>query len=783
MQQFLVLQGLNDLDESDRSGLADALTRRQLRKVLKSQNPFFRAKINKLPLFPPAEVEFSSAFFKRLLFRAEAQGYMDSPMNALHVNVLRRILKRMFYLLDDDTSLLWPVEMSHGLEQLPTWIRWRDITKVLAGEQGEKLKLVVRLRTAERIYAVMTEETSWLGRVYGLFTAVCISVSLILVLSTQSPFPYGTRAVVIVFFTLDYFARMWTAIFVRRFLHEDLLLQACVPETDKDPNGRLPITNSSATRIYEFVTAPLNVIDIISIMPFWIEQVRPEFFEKGGLQLGFLRVVRIIRLSKFMKLGSFQEDFMIMGQVFVRSTSAMVAICLTLLCLALMFGAVMSQAEMSFIAEDAEHAIWDNDRAWHDMVNSTPAEWSTPASNTVMWVAGRLTNMQGSMRMKHMIPASWFNQILVHIIGILKGFVFLLPLGQMQQYFKDASTLSAQYTRLDHEVDDEKGSPPGQEWVHDPHAPIALVEVFTSDRFREMKNDGGTRVRGMLNLPLRTGEDAEPTNVFCHIVGLTETGIIPDDNREPGILFEVTWLREERCETFENGVLTIRAISGMYFPTLEHGLQWALRISVPEHLYSFEPKKYAFSGLSRGSSETPIWEFHMQFDIDWSHVDSLHTEVPNTARRIGDNEMELEQIVFEQLLQLRRMEDRVESKLQRRKDKVLFPFSSRGSSVVSSREVSRDNRAAYLVVDRNSYSLESSHPGPFLDDVESDPPRASSPESPLSPCQPSREQARGMNGASFLDTYGGDRRCDGAVDFLDPERERVQRRAQDWLDS
>ena len=29
-------------------------------------------------------------------------------------------------------------------------------------------------------------------------------------------------------------------------------------------------------------------------------------------------------------------------------------------------------------------------------------------------------------------------QFLVHAVGIMKGFIFLLPLGQMKQFFKDA---------------------------------------------------------------------------------------------------------------------------------------------------------------------------------------------------------------------------------------------------------------------------------------------------------------------------------------------------------
>jgi len=278
----------------------------------------------------------------------------------------------------------------------------------------------------------------------------------------------------------------------------------------------------------------------------------------------------------------------------------------------------MAQFESELIEENPDQRMWHDNQKWVDMVSG---DGGTVAA--MKWVAGRLTGMQSNVKEKQVVPASWLNHFIVLIIGIMKRFVFLLPLGQMKGIFKSQEQEKLQEAVLEYEVFKEKDKQVGEEWIRDICAPYAQVEVFRSNGTISL--DEPPNGRGFLNLPIRTGSSTEPTNLLCPLVGLHGGGLCHDENSDPGIYFEVEWKADQtpmsqsrRCggET-QAGELTITAIEATGFPVLADVEGWRLRITVPQELFGEGARTSQLSQCSRISSQEPTWNECISFSINW----------------------------------------------------------------------------------------------------------------------------------------------------------------------
>lgn len=341
----------------------------------------------------------------------------------------------------------------------------------------------------------------------------------------------------------------------------------------------------------------------------------------------------------------------------------------------MLFGAVMAQLEGELIERNRDAAIWEDNHRWANMVQ----EGQIPEA--MLWVAGRMTNMQSSMKDKKAIPASWSNQVIVHILGIMKGFIFLLPLGQMQQFFKSQAQSAKDVDELEYQVEEEKRTRVGMEWVNGHNRPFALVEVFDAEERIGIGAVEPPRGRGsgMLNLPLSEGKSGDPSIALVPITGLQASGVITAEF--PSIFFEVTWAsvqdgrftkRADGGDVLEDGVLTIRVVSGVNFPS--EGSGWKLRISVPEHLFGRGARATRYTCASANTPEEPFWDIHVQFNVDWASCETPRPDSPKRQPRREDWGMGgmgcLEECVKEQLATLSSIEDAVHDKLRVRQEKV-----------------------------------------------------------------------------------------------------------------
>jgi voltage-gated potassium channel Kch len=96
------------------------------------------------------------------------------------------------------------------------------------------------------------------------------------------------------------------------------------------------------TKIYRFMVATLNLIDLVAILPFYIEFVIPS--STGG-SLAVFRVLRLARVFRIFKIGKYSASMQSFGRVMSKSLDALVLMIFFVVIGAVLFGSMMFFAE------------------------------------------------------------------------------------------------------------------------------------------------------------------------------------------------------------------------------------------------------------------------------------------------------------------------------------------------------------------------------------------------------------------------------------------------------
>lgn len=180
------------------------------------------------------------------------------------------------------------------------------------------------VRAKERklcVYYTLTEnEYSHLAQWVGLFLGLCIAGSTVaFILETIPEYErapgWGTY-----FFYAECF-------FVAVFTIEIALKFWSTPRTTK-----------------EFFMDPLNVIDVLSILPFYIE-VLMAMVMGSGVAMVDLRILRAFRLMRMLKMGRFSGDLQLLAEGLYRARMSFLLLCGTLILGTLFFSTVMHMIE------------------------------------------------------------------------------------------------------------------------------------------------------------------------------------------------------------------------------------------------------------------------------------------------------------------------------------------------------------------------------------------------------------------------------------------------------
>jgi hypothetical protein len=117
-------------------------------------------------------------------------------------------------------------------------------------------------------------------------------------------------------FTIEYLLRTGSAHSVRfELLDEDFIEKFLKSEVHT-----VPQLDNQLKTILKFIFRPASLVDLLSILPFWVEKIAGS---SGGNVFLILRILRLTRIFRVFKLGKYNEIFSLFGYVVRESMPAL----------------------------------------------------------------------------------------------------------------------------------------------------------------------------------------------------------------------------------------------------------------------------------------------------------------------------------------------------------------------------------------------------------------------------------------------------------------------------
>ncbi|CAK0893553.1 unnamed protein product [Prorocentrum cordatum] len=583
------------------------------------------------------EYVFDELFLKKLWHKAQELGYFTEPVKGggkkLHVTIFRHFFERFHDLLDEKEPT-FDVEQ-FGAATSSAYLTWTDLRKVLEAEGDADSRLPrVRLTFAEQCNCVFDgrcasafdgqqgqgQGESYLSWSVGLVIFIAIIMNVIQIFGGVAEWVGDVCALI---FTIEYVCKFAVAPFCRYgIFNEDWLLETVVPDP-KDTEHVLPAGMTSSNRLAKFFFTPMNLIDLLSILPTLVEPVIKLLAgssEDGGMNLTFLRALRLFRIFRILKFGKFSSTLTVLGVTIGNSVQAIGVLCLYILMIAMLAGAVIQQFE-----NPGDTAPEDEELA--------KAFGNVPMA--MKWVAGRMVTMQHSLPEKKALPQHLGSAFIVIFLGLFKGVIFVLPIATITTAYRAAESKNKSQQNLQREVADNRITPLGTEWSKDPNAPAARVEIRG-----EADHDSPLIAIGSFNLPFFR-EGARPCDVkfWVPLVGSLK-GMF---RGHPGVEVRVTWQADEASrpsERLPKGRLTVRVISGANFAA-RAGARWHCVVEVPVKLYPEDEEDGQSDHLLRreyrqtgGDGSSPDFDTEQDFAVWWEDKGSSKQSPEEWRRQV-----------------------------------------------------------------------------------------------------------------------------------------------------
>mmetsp|Transcript_66304 Transcript_66304/g.153998 ORF Transcript_66304/g.153998 Transcript_66304/m.153998 type:complete len:770 (-) Transcript_66304:150-2459(-) len=325
------------------------------------------------PVYMPRILPLDLLFFRRVfsnLHRSYGDNHGEVPLS-----VFQRSFVRLFRVLDMKDADFEAEEYDADHSGAVGWYEFVSCWR--------KSQVHIKLSLPERIFLAMEDpSTCFIGQVVNVLVTFLIFVSCILfILGTMPSFRHTDcddcepqqyrvfnvlEGTCIAVFTGEYVVRAITAPFARsELLDYERILNII---TDQEPMS----VPKPLVRALDFMTQPMNVIDIFVILPFYMEQL----LGVAVSNFTVLRVLRLTRLFRLVKLGKYFEVLEIIVRVFRRSTKMFYVLGVYLI-----LGICFSSAAMYYV----ESGSWDSEsrsymRVSHDGKNETTPFISIPHS-------------------------------------------------------------------------------------------------------------------------------------------------------------------------------------------------------------------------------------------------------------------------------------------------------------------------------------------------------------------------------------------------------------------
>merc|ERR1719181_1500289 len=99
--------------------------------------------------------------------------------------------------------------------------------------------------------------------------------------------------------------------------------------------------DSKCTTVAKYVLGPANLVDLLAILPYWIELASNNEESGGGGMLMILRVLRLTRVFRVFKIGKYNEVFLMFSSVVSQSAPAFGLMLFFILIGCCLFGTLM----------------------------------------------------------------------------------------------------------------------------------------------------------------------------------------------------------------------------------------------------------------------------------------------------------------------------------------------------------------------------------------------------------------------------------------------------------
>lgn len=217
-------------------------------------------------------------------------------------------------------------------------VTWGEFVSVWKGSQ-----LKLRLSLLERAFlSVEDSSCCTFGRIMStivlfliLFSCCCFFLATMPSLKTApencslppcEPHEHeifdSLEIICIALFTMEYLVRVCTA----PFAHHELLDIDFVLDIVTETKRWRPPTQFQ--RLVTFVCTPANLVDLFSILPYYVELAISSLEDSN---MTVLRIIRLTRLFRLLKLGKYLEVFQLFGRIMSKSMTALYVLCFCLL--------------------------------------------------------------------------------------------------------------------------------------------------------------------------------------------------------------------------------------------------------------------------------------------------------------------------------------------------------------------------------------------------------------------------------------------------------------------
>lgn len=178
----------------------------------------------------------------------------------------------------------------------------------------------------KKVHYLLNENPYFLNFIYGLIILNVLSIILESYKELKfnySPEFYYFELFSVIVFTLEYILRLWTS--------------------DFDYT-----TGNFFTKKFKFIISKFGLIDLISILPFYLPLIIP-------LDLRVVRILRLFRLLRIFKLGRFSKSMKTIGSI-LKETKADLSITIFVAFVLL----ILSSTLMYYIENDAQPEKFEN---------------------------------------------------------------------------------------------------------------------------------------------------------------------------------------------------------------------------------------------------------------------------------------------------------------------------------------------------------------------------------------------------------------------------------------